>query len=219
MSALSRIKAAPPRQKFTNAEDIRLRAIVLEYKETNEKIDWIRIARKMDNRTARQCRERFQNYLDPRLNKNRWTEDEDELLLKLVQKYGKKWSILTKFFDHRADVSIKNRFSSIESRMKHNILSKAALIIESDLPKKKKKNKKVNDKQVETETEKSTEDTELCPIPKLSDLLSKEVVNKRYEPVVFNSVGDRELLPPVTTFFADLSRINNSFNCNKRIIQ
>jgi hypothetical protein len=71
--------------RFSQEEDIPLTQMVNEYGENN----WKEISSKM-NKTERQCRERFFNYLSPKLNKMSWTPDEDIFLLKKIKELGNK---------------------------------------------------------------------------------------------------------------------------------
>ena len=47
-------------------------------------------------RAGKQCRERWNNHLDPNLNKGQWRQEEDDQLMKLIHQYGKKWSVISK---------------------------------------------------------------------------------------------------------------------------
>jgi hypothetical protein len=42
---------------------------------------WGLIGSKLNGRTGKQCRERWHNQLDPNINKNEWTEEEEQRLL------------------------------------------------------------------------------------------------------------------------------------------
>ena len=42
---------------------------------------WAMIATKMPGRTGKQCRERWHNHLDPSIAKERWTEEENEIVI------------------------------------------------------------------------------------------------------------------------------------------
>ena len=46
----------------------------------------------MPDRTAKQCRERYVNNLDPDRKKGAWTEEEDEIIMKLQAELGTQWS-------------------------------------------------------------------------------------------------------------------------------
>jgi hypothetical protein len=42
---------------------------------------WGLIGSKLNGRTGKQCRERWHNQLDPKINKDNWTEEEEQRLL------------------------------------------------------------------------------------------------------------------------------------------
>ena len=97
--------------KFTQKEDEMLRNLVAEYVNQNNKINYDEIAKKM-NKTKRQVKERYEGYLSPNLNINKeWTKEEDELIEKLVNQFGKKWKRMEPKFPDRSNVMIKNRYN------------------------------------------------------------------------------------------------------------
>ena len=93
---------------FSAAEDNTLRELVLEHGEKN----WRVISKYMPNRTTRQCRERYKNYLAPNVTNGPWTTEEDLLLEQKYMEYGPKWATIAQFFKNRSDVNIKNRWAS-----------------------------------------------------------------------------------------------------------
>lgn len=105
-------KQAHTRIPFSSIEDKKLRFLVCEYGEENWKI----ISKNMKNRNTRQCRERWNNYLSPKINNFPWSEEEDKLLEKLYHMYGPKWSSIAKNFDGRTYITIKNRFLLLQRR-------------------------------------------------------------------------------------------------------
>lgn len=100
------------RTKFTEEEDCQLKVLVDKYGES----DWQSISNEMVQKTSRQCRERFMNYLRPSLNLGEWTPEEEQLLENQVLKIGQKWSLLTKFFENRSDVNIKNHWAKMQNQ-------------------------------------------------------------------------------------------------------
>jgi hypothetical protein len=76
--------------------------------------DWWLVASAVPNRTARQCRERWCNYLNPRLISRPWTEPEDRLLLEKADEMGCRWNVIVSFFDGRSKNSLRNRYRSIK---------------------------------------------------------------------------------------------------------
>jgi hypothetical protein len=100
------------RSKFTKDEDVMLKQIV----ERDPTLNWNQIARMMPGRTARQVRERYKNYLSPRLNNGSWTEQEDEVLRQKFAEHGPRWAVLKNFFPGRTDVNVKNRWATLLSQ-------------------------------------------------------------------------------------------------------
>jgi hypothetical protein len=102
-------KRRRPKNKFTPEEDRKIASHVQE----SGIVRWTIIADGLPGRTARQCRERWVNYLSPDVSTAGWTTDEDELLLAKVTHYGQLWSRIVHFFKGRTDVSIKNRYHKL----------------------------------------------------------------------------------------------------------
>jgi hypothetical protein len=98
--------------KFSPEEDALLIDLVTEHG-TN---DWATISVLIGNRNARQCRERFRNYLDPNLSNTQWTVDEDRLLEDKVKELGTRWNKIAAFFRNRSDMALRNRWQMIERR-------------------------------------------------------------------------------------------------------
>jgi hypothetical protein len=74
--------------------------------------DWEAVAAEMPGRTARQCRERWGNYLSPTVSNGPWTEGDDLLLISKINEFGRSWSVLTRFFKGRSENDLKNRWHS-----------------------------------------------------------------------------------------------------------
>lgn len=103
---------------FTIEEDNMLLSLVDKF--GDNKWSLISSIMKQNNydRNIRQCKDRYFHYLDPKINNNlNWTENDDELLLKFVQKYGKKWKLCENFFPGRTEVSIRNRYQLINRKI------------------------------------------------------------------------------------------------------
>ncbi|KAH0788143.1 Myb-like DNA-binding domain containing protein [Histomonas meleagridis] len=97
----------PPRKQkamFTHEEDQKLRELV-QLKGTHA---WNEIQEQMPNRTARQCRERWNLYLSPDVSNTPWTKEEEALLMKFYRLVGPKWSVIAKNFPNRTANNVKN---------------------------------------------------------------------------------------------------------------
>lgn len=102
----SYIKGISSRRNFAKEEDQRLSYLVERYGTNN----WEMIASMMPLRNARQCRDRFRNYLSPKINLKKWSEEEDLLLIYKYKELGPKWVQISKYFDGRSDNNLKNRW-------------------------------------------------------------------------------------------------------------
>jgi hypothetical protein len=100
------------RHKFLKSEDDQLRALVDRFGEA----DWNLISSHMNRRNARQCRERYKNYLSPVYRNTPWSTDEEQLLAQKVNELGQKWSAIAKFFEARSDVNVKNHWAAMVTR-------------------------------------------------------------------------------------------------------
>ena len=118
-------KASPPipketRHKFTPEEDDLLIKLVQKYGACH----WKSIAKNMVNRSARQCRDRYANYLShPNVMPN-WTDEEDQKLLSLYHEFGPVWVKMPDYFNGRTAANIRNRFLKIQ-RSKRKKLTNA----------------------------------------------------------------------------------------------
>uniref|UniRef100_A0A670XY73 MYB proto-onco like 1 n=1 Tax=Pseudonaja textilis TaxID=8673 RepID=A0A670XY73_PSETE len=74
------------RVKWTRDEDEKLKKLV----EQHGTSDWTFISSHLQNRSDFQCQHRWQKVLNPELIKGPWTKEEDQRVIELVQKYGKK---------------------------------------------------------------------------------------------------------------------------------
>ena len=99
------------RAPWNKKEDEAIIELVNKYGTSN----WTIIANEMallyksKHRNGKQCRERWHNHLDPIVNKENWTEEEENILFNKHLEYGNKWSDISKFLPGRTDNSIKNQ--------------------------------------------------------------------------------------------------------------
>ena len=103
------------RQKFTQEEDDHLKMLVEQYGVN----DWKNISSLMTNRSQRQCRERWKNYLSPDVSNAPWTTQEDILLEEKHRELGPQWSRIAKFFPCRTDIHVKNRWVTLSNKLKN----------------------------------------------------------------------------------------------------
>jgi hypothetical protein len=95
-----------PRRKFTPDEDVRLRALVDSLGTKN----WEEVARFIPQRSARQCRDRYKNYLMESLMMDPWTPEEDAVVIQQFHRIGPKWVEIGKILKGRSGNNVKNRW-------------------------------------------------------------------------------------------------------------
>ncbi|CAD8127435.1 unnamed protein product [Paramecium sonneborni] len=93
------------RQLWCQEEDDQLKDLVQKYGKK-----WSKICTVMNWRTGKQVRERYLNQLQGHINSEKWTEQEDKMIIKLYKKYGTKWSYISSFLNGRPENMVKNRF-------------------------------------------------------------------------------------------------------------
>ena len=128
-------KGTGMRQLFSPAEDQRLRILVDQLGTAS----WKEIAKRMPNRTARQCRERYKNYLSPSVVNGPWTPEEDALLIEKVHELGVKWATIVRFFTSRSDVNIKNRWKTLVGKQQPKNIARIELPPDNQLSKPKQR--------------------------------------------------------------------------------
>ncbi|KAE9406212.1 hypothetical protein BT96DRAFT_744806, partial [Gymnopus androsaceus JB14] len=92
---------------WTEEEDEQLKAGVEAYGASR----WSKVAQMVDGRNSDQCAKRWKDSLDPAIDHSKWSLEEDEQLLKVVNVLGKKWTqVVKQYFPGRTGLSAKNRY-------------------------------------------------------------------------------------------------------------
>lgn len=107
-------KKKHPRVPFTKDEDKLLKKLV----EKHKTINWAVISKKIPGRNARQCGDRWLNYLSPKVCNCPWAAEKDELLVQKYEEIGPYWKQIATFFPNRTDINIKSRWNLRERHMK-----------------------------------------------------------------------------------------------------
>ncbi|KAG1780285.1 hypothetical protein EV702DRAFT_771758 [Suillus placidus] len=96
---------------WSNEEDSRLRLAVQAYGTS-----WVNVASAISGRHNDQCRDRWNDILNPVVTKGRWTEEEDQDLLAIVQQLGtSSWKeISNRLGSGRTDSMCRNRYNNLQ---------------------------------------------------------------------------------------------------------
>ena len=79
---------------------------------------WTKIASRLNHKTARQCRERWNTYFSQRVNKP-WTDEETAQLLEYHKMFGKNFDVIGKLLN-RSQTQVKNRINAINKKVAQN---------------------------------------------------------------------------------------------------
>ncbi|KAL2850658.1 hypothetical protein BJY01DRAFT_127714 [Aspergillus pseudoustus] len=66
-----------------------------------QKVNWNEIARQIPGRSNKDCRKRYYNRFTGGLRKGSWTQDEDERLFQLVERYHYRWAAIAQKMETR----------------------------------------------------------------------------------------------------------------------
>lgn len=105
---------------FTPCDDDKLIELVKTYG-----TDWRIISAFIGNHTPRQCRDRWNNYLDPSISLKPWTLEEEELLLIKYRENGPQWQKISSFFKGRSYNAVRNKYNNLSRKLQkmqnHNV--------------------------------------------------------------------------------------------------
>ena len=116
---------------WTETED----KLLLKLTKKGRNVDWAEIAKAVaktgpktePQKTAKQCRERWHNRINPTIKTESWSHKEEALFFELHRKHGPKWSEIALELPGRTDNTIKNFFycklRKMARRIKKGIIS------------------------------------------------------------------------------------------------
>lgn len=113
------------RSTWSMLEDQKLLEVALRYKGKHWKSVAIEVSdvspKISGGKTAKQCRERWQNHINPDIRTGPWTSSDEIQLFSLHNIFGNKWSEISKRLPGRTDNAIKNYYFCKLRKLVRNI--------------------------------------------------------------------------------------------------
>jgi hypothetical protein len=97
---------------WTDEENNKLKDLILNQKITN----WETIASYLPGRNARQCINRWNNYLKTSYTPI-WNKNEDNILLDKIKEYPNDWKKIQTFIPNHSQKQIKNRLTYLHNKI------------------------------------------------------------------------------------------------------
>ncbi|KAL4241544.1 Myb-like DNA-binding [Abortiporus biennis] len=112
-------------------EDAKLRLAVDAYGHT-----WTDVANFVPNRTSEQCRDRWQESINPLVSRAKWVESEDQALLSAVQTVGEgKWKEVSQILGSgRTDSMCRNRYQHLTKKKRRELSTSTSPTPPTPLP-------------------------------------------------------------------------------------
>jgi pre-mRNA-splicing factor CDC5/CEF1 len=105
------MSASPWGGAWSNAEDQVLLAACAKY---GIGTSWARISSLIPKKTAKQCKARYEMYLNPTIKKTEWTREEDERLLHMTKVFpGGQWATIAVMMDGRTQYQCQERYNKL----------------------------------------------------------------------------------------------------------
>jgi len=93
------------RNPWTSSEDEELKRLYEIYGPK-----WAKIARNMEDRSGKQVRDRYLSALVENIKRDSWTDEEDQMIVTMLEKYGPQWCRIAEYLEGRTEMQVKNRY-------------------------------------------------------------------------------------------------------------
>lgn len=97
--------------RWTKEEDALLAFVV------GNREGWQKVSEELPGRTPKQCRDRWNNYVNPDINQKSFTPEEDQILLQGYKQLGAKWAQLSRLLQNRSENAVRLRYNSIKNQL------------------------------------------------------------------------------------------------------
>eukprot|EP00281_Chroomonas_sp_CCMP1168_P013093 CAMPEP_0206283138 /NCGR_PEP_ID=MMETSP0047_2-20121206/40060_1 /ASSEMBLY_ACC=CAM_ASM_000192 /TAXON_ID=195065 /ORGANISM="Chroomonas mesostigmatica_cf, Strain CCMP1168" /LENGTH=879 /DNA_ID=CAMNT_0053713463 /DNA_START=12 /DNA_END=2649 /DNA_ORIENTATION=- len=97
------------RRQWSEDEDAQLLRLVQEFGQGN----WTQVAKQLNGRLPKQCRQRYLNKVDPSLRKGGWTDEEDQKIVAAQSRLGGRFAEIAKYLEGRSETLVNHRWHKV----------------------------------------------------------------------------------------------------------
>lgn len=169
-----------------NENDLLRQAVVEQQHDLVEggTIDWESVSRRVPGRTGKACRERWISRLDPNINRNPFSEEEEHQLVVLHERYRNKWAQIAKHMPGRTADAVKSKYISIKRRISKNgsvafpsvMPTPTPIVLETVLQSPLRKRKQDNSEQQHSQSPPKRRQSPIAGSPSFSDSMDTDMV-------------------------------------------
>ena len=117
------------KKPWSKKEDKQLLDNINKFLNNNKKIIWTKVV--VSGRNFKQCKERYENQLNPNINKSEFTNDEINLIIQKQKEFGNKWKKISSFLNNRTEGQVKNKWHSIVNKCKRDKITDMESLIDT----------------------------------------------------------------------------------------
>jgi len=100
-------------QQWTPKED----AKVVKYVKIHRNKKWAFITKQLEGRLEKRCRDCWRHHLNPDINKGKWSNEEDNVLIQAHTELGNHWVEIAKRLSGRTDGQVRSRWNQTLKRI------------------------------------------------------------------------------------------------------
>ena len=115
---------------WSKKEDKKLLENINKYLSNHSSINWTKVI--ITGRNFKQCKERYENQLNPNINKSKFTNLEIDTIIQKQKELGNKWKEISKIIgNNRTEGQVKNKWHSIVNKCKKNKIANMESLIDT----------------------------------------------------------------------------------------
>ena len=105
------------RVTWTPDEDKMLKIVVDSFHAQLKGNRWSEMAKLIPGRSAKQCRDRYNNFMCKNISRSKFSHSEDQIIIRQYKQFGPCWRRISQILGNRSPLQVSNRFRQKLSRL------------------------------------------------------------------------------------------------------